>query len=159
MLFWILNQKPKQFLKQQIVRATVFICMIFCYLIKYNTIKYNIHVPTLFPAKHRYYFVGDGKLDCICPKSGKGFFAYHTEMILRSIEHLCNHQESRFPDRPECVVKEGGADSCRLNYGKSNFANCWADTRALVAKLNCSAGRKAEIFNEFHEFQVLTITQ
>lgn len=48
----------------------------------------------------------------------KAPLANHTEIMLRFIEHLCNHRESRFPDRPECVVKEGSAESCRQNYGK-----------------------------------------
>lgn len=39
MLVWFLNQKPTQFLKQQMVHATVFICRIFCYLI---VTKYSI---------------------------------------------------------------------------------------------------------------------
>lgn len=44
--------------------------------------------------------------------------ANHTDTIWRYLEHLRNRRGSRFPDRPECVVKEGSADSCRLNYGR-----------------------------------------
>lgn len=120
-LFWILNQKPTVF---KTTNCTCYCINLQGFLLLNSCIKYNIQVPTLFPAKHRYYFVRDGELNWICSRSGKGFFTYRTQVILRFIEHLCNHKESRFPDRPECVVEEGGADSCRLNYGKSNFANC-----------------------------------